>query len=89
MDDGWDASTFRALHVCFLERSSVDPPTRSPSGRPNLAETRAYRRGLVGSVERAARRLVRRGAPTEPAGWKSEKYRRGDHVTIEVVDFFR
>ena len=89
MDDGWDTSPFRALHVCFLERSSIDPPARSPSGRPNLAETGAYRRGLVGSVERAARRLVRRGAVPELAGWKAEKYRRGDHVTVEAADFLR
>jgi glycosyltransferase involved in cell wall biosynthesis len=88
MEDGWDASPFRALHLCFLERSSLDPPTRSPSGRPNLAETKAYRRGAVGTVQRTARRLVGRAATSEPASWKAEKYRRGDRVTVETADFF-
>jgi glycosyltransferase involved in cell wall biosynthesis len=89
MEDGWDASPFRALHLCFLERSSADPPTPPATGRPNLGETWRYRRGAVGTIERAARRLARRGAPAGAAQWKAEKYRRGDRVAVEASGFFR
>ena len=89
MQDGWDASPFRALHVCFLERSSADLPTSPATGRPNLAETYQYRRGAVATLERAARRLVGRAAPSEPATWKAEKYRRGDRISVEAASFFR
>ena len=45
MEDGWDASPFRALHVCFLERSSADPPDaacdRPPEPRRDPARTAA------------------------------------------------
>jgi len=86
---GWDSSPFRALHVCFLERSSVDPPTTATTGRPNLAETRMYRRGAIGTLERAARRIAGRGVSPEEAVWKAGKYRRGDRVTVAAENFVR
>ena len=88
MERGWDDGPFRDLHVCFLRRSSVDPETVPAEGRPNLAETRAFRRNLLGSVERFAR-VLSRGRPTgdETARWKAEKYRRGARVTIDASSF--
>jgi glycosyltransferase involved in cell wall biosynthesis len=86
---GWDESPFRDLHVCFLRRSSRDPEIIPPGGRPNLAETRAFRRGLLGPVERLARSVLRRDGHTARAEseWKSEKYRRGERVTVDASPF--
>ncbi len=88
MDEGWEKSSFRCLHVCFLRRSSADRKDRG--GRPNLNETGAYRRGFRGQLERLARHGVRIGpgrAPGESA-WKSAKYRRGEHVRVDASPFF-
>jgi len=89
MERGWDGSPFRDLHGCFLRRSSADPETVSRGGRANLAETGAFRRDLIGSVERYARRVLRRGAaePREGSDWKAEKYRRGSRVSADVSTF--
>ena len=89
MEHGWDASPLRDLHVCFLRRSSHDPGILPSTGRPNLAETRAFRGGLLGPVERLARRVLGRdgGAPREVSDWKAEKYRRGERVTVDVAPF--
>ena len=87
-DPGWDASPFRALHACFLSRSSGEgePP---PEGRANLAESGAFRRGPVGTLERAVRRMSRRSLGTGRRGarWKAEKYRRGERLTVDVSSF--
>ena len=66
MEQGWDESPFRNLHVCFLRRSSSDPEHVPGTGRANLAETRAFRRGLLGPPERLARRTLRRAAAVGP-----------------------
>lgn len=89
MELGWDGSSFRDLHVCFLRRSSVDPEMPS-EGRPNLAETSAFRLGMRGSLERLARRVLRRdGTPLRRTSeWKAEKYRRGERVTVDASAFF-
>jgi glycosyltransferase involved in cell wall biosynthesis len=86
---GWEGSPFRDLHVCFLRRSSQDPETIPTSGRPNLAETRAFRRGVLGPVERLARSVLRRDGRSmrEESEWKGEKYRRGERVTVDVSPF--
>jgi glycosyltransferase involved in cell wall biosynthesis len=83
---GWDDSPFRCLHVCFLRRSSGEPRIAPGTGRPNLAETRSFRLGLLGRLERLARvALVRRQGPDgDAAAWKAEKYRRGERVTVDV-----
>jgi hypothetical protein len=88
-DPGWAASPFRALHVCFLARSSRDGPVVD-QGRPNLAESGAFRRGAAGTLERALRRVVGRsqGSGAEGARWKAEKYRRGDRVSVDASSFF-
>jgi hypothetical protein len=88
MEQAWEESSFRCLHVCFLRRSSRDSDA-PPAGRPNLNETGAYRRGVRGWLERMARRALGR-APAPAAGssaWKAEKYRRGEHVTVDASPF--
>jgi hypothetical protein len=87
---GWDESPFRALHVCFLRRSSSDGGDVPETGRPNLAETRAFRRGVLGRFERAARRVLHRdaGEGRQDSEWKAEKYRRGDRISVDASPFF-
>jgi glycosyltransferase involved in cell wall biosynthesis len=87
---GWDESPFRTLHVCFLRRSSSDGDDMPKTGRPNLAETRAFRRGVLGPLERFARRVLRRdaGEGRPDSEWKAEKYRRGTRVTVDASPFF-
>jgi len=91
MEHGWDASPLRDLHVCFLRRSSSDPDVVPSTGRPNLAETGAYRHGLLGLLERLARRTLGRGhvEPQEASEWKTQKYRRGERVTVDASPFLR
>jgi hypothetical protein len=86
---GWDESPFRDLHVCFLRRSSRDPDVVPTTGRPNLGETRAFRRGALGPLERLARRVLRRSPADsrEASEWKAEKYRRGERVTVDASPF--
>jgi glycosyltransferase involved in cell wall biosynthesis len=86
-EGGWTASPFRALHLCFLPRSSTDAAAGPATGRPNLAETRRYRRGVVGGLEGIARRVAGRRSPTD-ARWKAEKYRRGEATTVDISAFF-
>jgi glycosyltransferase involved in cell wall biosynthesis len=90
MELGWEESPFRTLHVCFLRRSSSDGDDVPETGRRNLAETRAFRRGLLGPIERFVRRVLRRDAGQErqDSEWKAEKYRRGGRVTIDASTFF-
>lgn len=86
---GWDNSPFRDLHVCFLRRSSAESSVTSPNGRPNLAETGAFRRDARGSLERLARRVLGRSPSRvgDASEWKAEKYRRGERVTVDVSSF--
>ena len=88
-EQGWEVSPFRDLHVCFLRRSSIDPGVLPSTGRPNLAETRAFRGGLLGPLERLTRRVLRRdpGSARNASEWKAEKYRRGERVTVDISAF--
>lgn len=88
----WDESPLRCLHACFLRRSSLDA---GDVVRPNLGELGAYRRGALGTAERVVRRVAQRpaGDPRQVAmrragsGWKQEKYRRGEVVTVDASPF--
>ena len=80
---GFDASPFRCLHACFLQRSSRDRSTRG-TARLNIAETNSYRRDALGRLAGAVRR-VRRG--WRGTSWKDERYRRGPVVTIDAAPF--
>jgi glycosyltransferase involved in cell wall biosynthesis len=85
---GWDESPFRDLHAGFVWRSSRDPEDVPLTGRPNLAETGAFRRGVVGTGERLVRRLVRRPHDRRDVrAWKAEKYRRGERVSVDATPF--
>lgn len=87
-DLGWDETPLRCLHVCFLRRSSGD----DGRVRLGLAETGMYRRGIFASALRRMRapHVESRQIEIQAAGssWKLEKYRRGDHVTLDVSPFF-
>lgn len=88
-EHGWEDSPFRDLHLGSLRRSSRDPEVTPPTGRPNLAQTRAFRRGVVGPFERFARRTLRRHGPRhDVSAWRAEKYRRGQRVTVDASPFF-
>jgi glycosyltransferase involved in cell wall biosynthesis len=86
---GWAQSPLRDLHVCFVPRSTQDESS-ARGGRPNLAETRRFRRGALGVLEQ----LVRRGSGRSPArhaeasDWKAEKYKRGERVRVDASAFF-
>jgi hypothetical protein len=89
MEDGWEESPFRCLHVCFLRRSSRDREASSAVARPNLNETGAYRRGVRGGLERLVRQAVGRLPENVSvrSSWKTEKYRRGERVTVDASPF--
>jgi glycosyltransferase involved in cell wall biosynthesis len=86
----WDDDPLRLLHVCFLQRSSVEPhqPGR---GRPSLWETGEFRRGLRGRLRK--RRYLRHVDPRireynrVGRNWKDEWYRRGPRVTVDASPF--
>ncbi len=86
---GWDGSPFRDLHLGFIRRSSVEGVDGAPVQRASLAESGAYRRDVVGALERSARRLLRRphGAVQDVQAWKTEKYERGERVTVDASPF--
>ena len=76
----WDESPFRCLHVCFLRRSSRDPADGTTRMNPQEAV------GRLGTWGGALRRWLGRG---RAAGYKREKYMRGDLVRqVDVSAFF-
>jgi glycosyltransferase involved in cell wall biosynthesis len=86
----WAGDPLRCLHVCFLKRSSRDRDDGGP-GRPSLAESRVFDRGVIGSLKRLVRppqpppqirELQRQGR-----NWKLEWYARGDRVTVDATPF--
>jgi hypothetical protein len=78
---GWDETPLRCLHTCFLARSSQDSP--GVAVRENIMEI--YRCGFLGSLRRAANRLVGHGPESR---WKHDYYRRGSLVTVDAKGFF-
>jgi hypothetical protein len=78
----WDERALRCLHVCFLRRSSLDPPEAEGHGRLSPIELGGKRRAWWTTlVER-----FRRTPPGSP--WKDEKYRQGKLVTKDAKPFF-
>ena len=78
----WDESPLRCLHVCFLRRSSLDPPDAAGHGRLSPIELGGKRRSRLTSV-------VDRIRPAPAASpWKDEKYRQGELVTKDAAPFF-
>jgi hypothetical protein len=77
----WQDSPFRCLHVCFLPRSSRQPATQTT--RRSAIEAIG-----LGRRERArAAILTALGRPPE-SGWKLDKYRQGELVTVDDVGGF-
>jgi hypothetical protein len=78
---GWEESPLRCLHVCFLRRSSIDPPDQDGRGRLSPIELGGKRRSrLTNVLERV--RPARQASP-----WKDDKYRRGELVTKDAAPF--
>ncbi len=77
----WDESHYRCLHLCFLPRSSALPA--GESGRLNVTES--IRWGIAGRVWR---RIAGLAGVRIDSGWKLEKYRRGEPVTVDATPFF-
>jgi glycosyltransferase involved in cell wall biosynthesis len=74
----WADSPFRALHLCFLRRSSRQ---RSDGARLNIPDRLAPRRAPV-----RAWRALRESAGRPPAGSYKDHYRVGELVTLDVGD---
>jgi glycosyltransferase involved in cell wall biosynthesis len=75
-EHSWAASPFRALHVCFLRRSSRQ---RLAGARLNIPDRLAPRRAPV-----RAWRALREAAGRPPAGSYKHHYRVGELVTLDV-----
>jgi hypothetical protein len=75
---GWQESRLRCLHVCFVRRSSLDPPDGYQAGRASPIELGGKRRYSLG------RFLPTRSPASE---WKQDKYRRGDLVEKDASPF--
>ena len=79
---GWEESSYRCLHTCFMRRSSLDKD--DPVARPNVSENR--RGGIMTWLREAVRRLLGRPMASD---WKLEKYARGELVTVDATPFLR
>ena len=77
----WEESPLRCLHVCFLRRSSLDPPAAAGHGRLSPIELGGKRRTRLTSLVDQ----LRRTPPASP--WKDEKYRQGELVTKDAGPF--
>jgi glycosyltransferase involved in cell wall biosynthesis len=72
----WEESPFRALHTCFLRRSSRQ---RSDGPRMNVPDRTTPRRAPI-----RAWRALREAVGRPPAGSYKDHYRVGELVTLEV-----
>jgi glycosyltransferase involved in cell wall biosynthesis len=73
---GWDESPFRALHVCFLRRSSRQ---HAEGARINIPDRLAPRRAPV-----RAWRALREAMGRPPPGSFKDHYRVGELITLDV-----
>jgi glycosyltransferase involved in cell wall biosynthesis len=78
-EHGWDESPFRALHVCFLRRTSRQ---RSGGARINIPDRLAPRRAPI-----RAWRALREAAGRPPRGSYKDHYRVGELVTVDARPF--
>jgi glycosyltransferase involved in cell wall biosynthesis len=74
----WEESPFRALHLCFIRRSSRQ---RRDGPRMNVPDRTAPRR-----APHRAWRALREAAGRPPAGLYKDHYRVGELVTLDVSD---
>jgi glycosyltransferase involved in cell wall biosynthesis len=75
----WDTADFRCLHLCFLDRSSIDASGGKP--RRNIMDVHTWSFFKVLSRLRA----MLGGKPVED--WKEQKYARGPLVTKSLDPF--
>jgi len=74
----WDESPFRALHLCFIRRSSRQ---REDGPRMNVPDRLAPRRAPI-----RAWRALREAIGRPPSGSYKDHYRVGELVTLDVSD---
>ncbi len=74
----WEDSDFRCLHVCFLQRSSLD---ETNVARQNIMET--FGASPFKRLWRSISKFLGSGED-----WKYSRYRRGPAVTKDVANFF-
>jgi hypothetical protein len=86
----WDEDPLRCLHVCFLPRSSQDPPGDEEI-RKNVNESGSWDRSWLGTLKQ---RLRPRELPAQLAelrdkggDWKRDWYARGERVTVDATPF--
>ena len=73
----WEEAEFRCLHTCWMPRSSRESVS---TARRNVTES-------MGWTNRA-RAMIGRWLGRAPASdYKMEKYRRGEHVTVDATPF--
>ena len=82
----WEEAKFRCLHLCFLQRSSIQKKRRGQFlPRPNPADIMT--RSLAQRILSSLRGLF--GIPEQgKAEWKIEKFTRGELVEKDVSAFF-
>jgi hypothetical protein len=81
----WETTDFRALHLCFLPRSSTDTDRLASFGRPTPGESRPGRR-LVTTVRNKAREVL---GLSPDLNYKLRAYRRGELIERGVASFGR
>jgi hypothetical protein len=74
----WEDSEFRALHTCWMPRSSLDENT----SRRNVTESL----GLRNRLRAAFARLTGRKSESD---YKVEKYKRGEYSTVDASPFLK
>lgn len=77
-ETSWDDACFRCLHLCFMERSSLDT---EGGARKNIMDLHAWTAGKV--LRKLGGYLTGRPAPD----WKEEKYARGAEVEKDISAF--
>jgi hypothetical protein len=78
---GWDESTLRCLHLCFLRRSSRERKARA---RVNIPDLNAPRR-----LPRRLSYRARVALGLAQSQWKLEHYRESEVVQVDASPFFR
>jgi hypothetical protein len=80
----WDETPLRCLHATFMRRSSAEPEEEQPKLRPILEESAMHDLRWRGRLKR----LLRGYRPPEVSSWKTQKYMRGELVTVDASPFF-
>jgi hypothetical protein len=79
-EEPWGKASLRCLHLCFLQRSSLDKP--GTCARANIMET--YGSGWRGTLNR----LFGFFDSDADSRWKKSHYCKGPEVTVDASPFF-